>query len=203
MAVQSRKWYYDEVVLKCLDKGDTIPVLLSHVGFSGWDTIEEAIEYANQESDHEMKDGFYPWNINACGEDVEIVARTGGLVGLCFDQRILGDKKDKIDSIELIWKNLKAMVDAILKSEKLSESQKTNCWQYFTLGTDFEGYIDPTQDYGNVLLFDDFEEDLSAKMMELMNTEGEKYHLSGEVEVERAVRGICFENAYSFLKRHF
>ena len=88
----TRKWYY-KVVSSAMDKGDTIPVILSHVGYSGWDTLQETIEYAPQENDNDLKDGFYPWNINACGEDVRWAAKTGGLVGLCFDQRILGDKK--------------------------------------------------------------------------------------------------------------
>jgi microsomal dipeptidase-like Zn-dependent dipeptidase len=202
-AAKTRKWYYEQIVTPCMAKGDTIPVILSHVGFSGWDTLQETIDYSFHENDFELKDGFYPWNINACGEDVVWVAKTGGLMGLCFDQRILGDKKDKVNSIDLLWKNLKAMVDQIISSEKLSEDQKSNCWSYFTLGTDFEGYIDPTQDYGNSLLFDDFEKDLFRKIHTLMEIDGAKYYLEDDAKVETAVRGICFENAHQFLKRNF
>lgn len=202
-SVQSRKWYYHKIVGPAMAKGDTIPVLLSHVGFSGWKTLQESIDYSYHENDHELKDGFYPWNINACGEDVIWAAKTGGLIGLCFDQRILGDKKDKINSIDLLWKNLKAMVDTILESDELNSAQKKNCWNYFTLGTDFEGYIDPTQDYGNSLLFDDFERDLIDKLEGLQVLDGPRYHLTSNQEVEDAARGICFVNAYRFLENHF
>ncbi|WP_424962413.1 hypothetical protein [Ekhidna sp.] len=202
-AAKSRQWYYENIVAKCISKGDTIPVILSHVGYSGWDTLDQTIEYANRENDFDEKDGFYPWNINACGEDVVWAAKTNGLVGICFDQRILGDKKDKVNSIELIWKNLKAMVDAILSSDQLSTDQKAQCWSYFTLGTDFEGYIDPTQDYGNSLLFDDFEKDLHKKLKTLQEIDGANYHLPDGQAVSEAVRGICFENAHQFLKHHF
>jgi len=202
-SAKSRKWYYDEIVSKCMAKGDIIPVILSHVGYSGWSTMQETLDYASEENDKELKDGFYPWNINACGEDVMWVAKTGGLVGLCFDQRILGDKKDKVKSIDLIWKNLKAMVDAILVSNQLTDDQKSNCWTYFTLGTDFEGYIDPTQEYGNSLLFDDLENDLLDKLHTLRTLDGPIYYLEDEDAVVNAARGICFDNAYKFLKRHF
>ncbi len=199
----TRKWYYDQVVEKAHSNGDTIPVILSHVGFSGWKTLQETIDYAPKENDNDLKDGFYPWNINACGEDVEWAAKTGGLIGVCFDQRILGDKKDKVNSIDLIWKNLKAMVDTILDSNRLDAGTKAKCWNYFTLGTDFEGYIDPTQDYGNALLFDDFENDLIEKLDGLRVLDGNRYHLTSKKEVEDVARSICFENANRFLAQHF
>ncbi len=202
-AALTRKWYYERIIGPAMDKGDIIPVILSHVGFSGWNTLQETIDYAQQENDHDLKDGFYPWNINACGEDVEWAAKTGGLIGICFDQRILGDRKDRVNSIDLIWKNLKAMVDVILDSDQLDSSIKANCWDYFSLGTDFEGYIDPTQDYGNALLFDDFEKDLIDKLEGLRVLDGARYHLNGGTNAAQVARGICFENAHRFLEQHF
>ncbi|WP_425393081.1 hypothetical protein [Ekhidna sp.] len=199
-AAKSRKWYYDHIVSPCLQKGDRVPVVLSHVGYSGWQSLDETINYSSQENDHDLKDGFYPWNINVCSEDIIWVVKTGGLIGVCFDQRILGDKKDKVNSIDLIWKNMKAMVDAILQSNELNDDQKSTCWEYFTLGTDFEGYIDPTQDYSNSLLFDDFENDLIDK---LKSIQGSDYFLHSDQKVQDAARGICFENAHRFLKEHF
>ena len=202
-SAKSRKWYYEQIIEPALSKGDMIPVILSHVGFSGWQTLDETIAYASQENDLELKDGFYPWNINACGEDVVFAAKTGGLVGLSFDQRILGDRKDKVNSIDLIWRNLMAMVNVIIESGALSEQEKESCWNYFTLGTDFEGYIDPTQDYGNALLFDEFEEALIERLKELQATNGAKYHLVNPDDAELIARGICFENANTFLSKHF
>ena len=202
-SAKSRKWYYDHIISPSHSKGNVIPVILSHVGFSGWSTLDETIAYADQENDVELKDGFYPWNINACGEDVEVTAKTGGLIGLSLDQRILGDRKDQVDSIELIWKNLKAMVDVIIDSGSLSYDQKQNCWSYFTLGTDFEGYIDPTQDYSNALLFDEFEEKLLEKLEALFDAEGAKYHLNSMEDATNAARKICFENANEFLRKNF
>ncbi|WP_436517983.1 hypothetical protein [Ekhidna sp. To15] len=202
-SAQTRKWYYENIVIRAMEKGDTIPVILSHVAFSGWDTLQETIDFSPLENDRDLRDGFYPWNINACGEDVQWAAKTGGLVGICFDQRILGDKKDRVNSIDLIWKNLKAMVDVIIDSSELDAATKGKCWSYFTLGTDFEGYIDPTQDYGNSLLFDDFERDLIDKLEGLQVLDGARYQLTSNQEVENAARGICFENAHRFLEQHF
>ena len=95
------------------------------------------------------------------------------------------------------------MVDVILDSDDLDTSTKTNCWSFFTLGTDFEGYIDPTQDYGNALQFDDFEKDLLDKLEGLRVLDGARYHLTSDEKVEAAARAICFENAHRFLERHF
>ncbi len=202
-SAKSRQWFYKHIIEPTLSKGDVIPVILSHVGFSGWQTLGETIAYANRENDQELKNGFYPWNINVCGEDVVFAAKTGGLIGLSFDQRILGDRKDRVDSIDLVWRNLMAMINVILESDSLLDHQKENCWEYFTLGTDFEGYIDPTQDYGNALLFDEFEEALIQKVKELQIKEGLRYHLSSPEDAEAVVRGICFENANTFLSKHF
>lgn len=202
-AALSRKWYYEHILAPCLHKGDTIPVILSHVAFSGWNTLDEAIEYAPKENDDDLRNGFYPWNINACGEDVVWVAKTRGLIGLCFDQRILGDAKDKTNSIDLICKNLLAMTDVILDSTALNQDQKQQCWACFSIGTDFEGYIDPTQDYSNSLEFADFRRDLVSKLWSLSEIEKEKYGLNTTTQIESVVEGICFRNTYEFLKRNF
>lgn len=202
-SVQSRKWYYENILTPCIDKGDNIPVILSHVGYSGWKTLQESIDYSNREEDKDLKDGFYPWNINASGEDAIWVAKTGGLIGLCFDQRILGDRKDKVNSIDLMVNNLIAMVDVIVTSPDLTLDQKKRCWTYFTIGTDFEGYIDPTQDYGNSLEFSDFEKDLRSKLSLLPEVDKAKYFLSTATDLKNAVNGICFDNAYEFLRRNF
>ncbi|MEQ9402131.1 MAG: hypothetical protein RIM99_00985 [Cyclobacteriaceae bacterium] len=202
-AVQSRKWYYDNIIDPCAAKGDVIPIIMSHVGYSGWKTLQESIDYSAHENDDDLKDGFYPWNINACGEDVVKVAKSGGLIGLCFDQRILGDKKDKRNSIDLIFNNLMAMIDAIVESDELSAQQKEKCWTYFTIGTDFEGYIDPTQDYSNSLELDDFGKDLMSKISLLSPQKKAGYYLNNDEDVKKAVEGICFDNPYEFLRKNF
>lgn len=202
-SVQSRKWYYENILTPLITKGDNVPVILSHVGYSGWKTLQESIDYSSREEDKDLVEGFYPWNINACGEDAVWVAKTNGLIGLCFDQRILGDRKDKKSSIGLMVRNLIAMVDAIVTDEQLSDEQKKNCWTHFTIGTDFEGYIDPTQDYSNSLEFGDFEKDLRSKLSLLSDGDKAKYNLNSPEDLKNAVDGICFNNAFEFLRRNY
>jgi len=200
-SAKSRKEYYDKIVGPCFNKGIEIPVILSHVGYSGWYSLDETIQYADndQEKDDSLKDGFYAWNINACGQDIEWATKTNVLVGICLDQRILGGgSKHKTGTHDLVFNNIEAMLESI---NKMEQKYRIRNWDVLCLGTDFEGYIDPINKYGNALNFDRFYDDL-LEFIEDHRKLG-RWHFPLDISDEQLADKICFDNARKFLETNF
>jgi len=206
MSAQARADFYKKIVIPYNKKAEKkIPVVASHMGFSGRETLTDLIKNQEKENDNAKVEGFYAWNINLCEEDVKVIHESGGLIGLSFDQRILGvdtvilgitfSNKRK-NSIEAFINTIERIV-AVPFKEGLDNPE--NIWHTLTIGTDFEGFIDPINDYSNALDFSSFAEDLQEGLEELKQKSPE---LFGNWEVEDIVEGIAFKNAYQFLKVH-
>lgn len=211
MSARSRKEYYEEVIIPCMEKGDVIPVIGSHCGYSGISTLEKHIERMPQEVDDFCDDSglFNCWNINLCDEDIEIIVKTGGLFGLSFDQRILGitdkDKDSKRNGIQLLWENIEGIVRSAYSSKNLTKEEKMNIWKCITIGTDLEGLIDPVSPYPTVLEFEVFAGNLIFEIEQARKSGDKKYlsHLTSLEDVRAAVEDFCFNNAAEFVKNHY
>ena len=224
MSAASRKDFYREIINPAFEKGDVIPVIASHVGYSGIKNIDEMIGNCQQETDDFLTDKFYSWNINLCDTDVEVIFKTGGLIGMSLDQRILGfhKKLNNDNSINLLGRNIKAMLDAVIYNERIPYEDKRNrLWDMIAIGSDNEGYIDPLNDYPTTLHFDKMQQDLVIWIQKhlvenpeqsevpigngrkVRISQAEKYFLSGDLSVSDVVRKICFKNANDFVLRHF
>lgn len=207
MSAASRKYYYEEIVKPCWAKGDKIPIIAGHVAYSGVKTLDELIQNAPSETD---KDGistiekpFNTWNINLSDEDILEVFKSDGIIGLNLDQRILAmEGKDKNRTypddydIGFLWKNLKAMMLVISNSDLPNKEKLVNL---FGLGTDFDGYIDPLDDYPTVLEFGEMKTALIEKIKEDDESKKLLFGLSPKDFADR----FCYTNAYEFVLKHF
>ncbi|MDN3203625.1 hypothetical protein [Algoriphagus sediminis] len=230
MSAKSRSEYYSEIVRPCLENGDVIPVIGSHCGYSGRKTLEQHIQLLDSERDDycefcedetklsksERKDliksmspgKFNSWNINLCDEDIEIIVQTGGLFGLSFDQRILGIKSsdsDKRNGVQLIWENIEAIAKAAFRSKKLTDEEKPQIWKCLTIGTDFEGLIDPPDHYPSVLEFKLVAGNLVHEIEKARQKKSAKHlsHLKSIEDTRALVEDFSFNNAEAFVKKHF
>lgn len=211
MSATSRKEYYSEVVLPCLQKGDKIPVIASHCGYSGISTLDEHIKLMPKEKDDytDATGKFNAWNINMCDEDIEIIVKTQGLFGLSFDQRILGitkkEKETKRNGIQLIWENIEAIVKSAYSNPNLTDVQKPQIWKSITIGTDFEGLIDPVNPYPTALEFELMANNLVFEVDQARKDPKAKHlaHLKSREDVEKAVDDFCYNNADAFVKTNF
>ncbi len=207
MSATSRKYYYNEIVKPCWEKGDKIPIIASHVAYSGIKTLDELILNMPTEIDENSistdKKPFNTWNINLSDKDILEVFKSDGIIGLNLDQRILAlpPKKKKQSypddyDISYLWENLKAMMLVIYNSDLPHKEKLVNL---FGLGTDFDGYIDPLDDYPTTLEFDDMKIALIKKMKEDNETNKLLFGLSPEDFADK----FCYTNAYDFVLRHF
>jgi len=98
MSPAGRKEYYRYLQL-LREQGDFIPIIASHMGVTGkYDTLPNSIlhhemddkyeNYKYHETDMTAR-SFNFWDINLSGEDILEIHKSGGLIGLNFDQRIL------------------------------------------------------------------------------------------------------------------
>ncbi|MBT30366.1 MAG: hypothetical protein CMO01_11965 [Thalassobius sp.] len=213
MSPQARKDYYNQIVIPYNNKPGVkkkIPVIASHIGYSGAQNLQQLIDESNLEyqkgflskknrADNFERDDFYAWGINVCDEDIEIAHTTGGLLGLAFDQRILGvrAKERRENNISAFLRTIERIALVPFKSDL---DNPFNIWNTITIGTDFEGYINPLDPYSTSLDFPDFSTDLTQALGKLKK---QNKFLFGDLEPEEIVDKICFSNAYNFLTKHF
>ena len=213
MSPKARLDYYKQIVEPYNASADVkkkIPVIASHVGYSGAETLEQLIEESHLEktkgffgkpnrSDNFEREDFYAWGINLCDEDIEQIHKSGGLLGLAFDQRILGVRKKerKENNIEAFTRTIERIALVPFKADL---ENPTAIWDTISIGTDFEGYIDPLDPYPTAMEFKNFAEDLKGGLNQLKKRSP---FLFGDLEVEDVIEKISFGNAYQFLIKHF
>jgi hypothetical protein len=210
MAARSRKEFY-KLVNDRFQQGDVIPVIASHCGYSGQKTLDDLITSEQKEKDDYFIGAFNAWNINVCDEDIMIIFKTKGLFGLSFDQRILGvpkaqKKEGGRNSLEALWDNICAVLDVIYNDSSIPAAQKHEAWNIITIGTDFEGFIDPVNRYNTALDFPTFRSEMIAYVDALRtqpNVPACLKHFTTIAEVEIAIDNLCYNNAATFVERNY
>ncbi len=217
MSALARKEYYHQLVLPCSEKGDLIPVIASHCAYAARTSLDELIQLQSNEDDSyriQTSEGhFYAWNINLCDEDIKIIFKTKGLFGLSFDKRMLGvsakrkeEKKEDLNNIKALWNNLKAVLNVIYSDDSIPASEHIKAWDILSIGTDFDGYIDPITDYKTAHKLVDFRQDLIQIIKASIQSANPPLctrDFSDGFSVEKAVDKICYHNALDFTLKHY
>jgi microsomal dipeptidase-like Zn-dependent dipeptidase len=212
MSAVSRKEYY-ETILKPYNKNnpDTIPVIASHCGYygPGGESLDLVISKAGAEKDDSFHTkGFYQWNINLCDEDIEVITESGGLIGVSLDQRILGEKPNAKSTEAEYWvmaitRNIIGMVQG---AKNRGMTNPENVWNCFTIGSDYDGLIDPANTFPRAEELQQFEAGLLKYLTEneIIKKILPDIFLAGNPYTPvQAVEKICFKNAYDFTLTHF
>ncbi len=213
MSARTRKSYYDEIVRPYNEnnaaltaperkKSPKLPVIFSHAGYANVETLDEMIENAHLENDQYRRSPFYSWNINLSDEDVRMVHASEGLIGLCFDRRICGitsSEKVPVDNWSRILLNqIFGLVDVIMLDDRLKAGEKRKVWDTITIGSDYDGVIDPIAIYPTAASLPKFAEDLRELLTEYRHT-----RMIDRIGVDEIVDKIAWKNAYNFAKTHF
>lgn len=213
MAARSRQEYY-QLVKERLTKGDRIPVIASHCGYSGINTLQDHIDCEKKEKDDfcDPSGKFNAWNINMCDEDIEMIVKTQGMFGISFDQRILGitkkdlkDPSSKRNGIQLIWENIEGIAKSAYNNSNLTEQEKPQIWKSLTIGTDFEGLIDPVNPYPTALEYGLFANNLVFEIDQARKNPDNKHlaHIKSREDAEKLVDDFCYNNAEDFVKANY
>lgn len=215
MSAATRQDFYKKIIRPHNRKPENIlskiPIIASHVGYSGVDSLDTLIQnaQAGKEVDHFKIRNFKAWNINLCDEDVIEIHESGGLIGITLDQHLLGYYQNnwlsslKIGSIErirarnLLGRTLQQFVH-IPFDYNLQEPMKI--WDILCIGTGFDGTTNPLNGYSTVLEMNRLEDDL-IDILHKMKQERPKWF--GRHSPDNLARKICFENAYDFVIEHY
>ena len=201
-----------------------LPVLASHSAYSGVATLDEMIAgYASENDEPREGNHFNYWNINLSAEDLQVIVQSGGLIGLNLDQRILGimhrvkffqvlapgifkDKSEKRNKTELIADNIlgmaKAMKDLNLGLHRYGPD-RFSFWDCLCLGTDFDGGIDPVDEYSSAEKIGELRKDLQKIFAEKYARGELRDFIDYEGQIPEIIDQIFWKNAYRFLKKHF
>ena len=199
-----------------------LPVLASHSAYSGVTTLDEMIAgYTVETDDPKAGNPFNYWNINLSAEDLQVIVQSGGLIGLNLDQRILGimhrvkflqllapwifkDKSEKRNKTELIAYNILGMANAV-KNLDLGLHRygpdRFSFWNCICLGTDFDGGIDPVDEYASAGKIQELSKDLENIFKERFLDWKLGDFFDNQEQIPEIIRLIFWENAYLFLKK--
>lgn len=216
MSVAGRKWYYK--FLEDNHKNDPVPVIASHMGVSGTSTMDASInnpDHFVMDDKYKESEYFNNWDINLSDEEILIIYRSNGLIGLNLDQRILSGQKmiDALNRISaneptrsksLVYRSIWAepVLQNILHIVKVITDAGENAeraWQMIGIGSDFDGMINALDAYCHA---EDFKV-LRTLLIEKMKLRASFDPLLIGKNIEELVDGVVYKNALRFLEKNF
>ena len=205
MSTRARKEYYDMIdAHNAQNPTDIIPVLMSHAAVNGKPNLNENnFNPLDTDEDADNSNGFNPWSINLYDEEIIRIHQTKGLMGLIFYQPILAGKKKREG--HLTWRadqwanifgdQIEYMVKTIFNT---GAADKADIWNYICLGSDFDGQINPVDEFATADQLPDFRMALRSVLNQpRFNT------YRGGADVDLLTDKICGTNAAGFMRRYF
>ncbi|OQY28750.1 MAG: hypothetical protein B6244_06205 [Candidatus Cloacimonetes bacterium 4572_55] len=211
MSIKARAWYYTylgfmtkEEYKECSGdeykneiRFDRLPIISSHSAVNGIETMKKSIE-ENKSHDEAIKKydkstTFNNWDVNLSDQEIIIIYKSEGLIGLGFDQRVSGGKGGGKNRINRIANNI------LYIAEVASKADFSECWNCITIGTDYDGNINPINDFRTAEKFTGLEKSLKSEL----ESRNEYHRLLNDNSSEEVVDRIMYRNAMEFLKKNF
>ncbi|HBS86832.1 MAG: hypothetical protein A2W91_12440 [Bacteroidetes bacterium GWF2_38_335] len=195
MSIKARQQYYE-----ILEKYPQLPIIFSHGGVNGLKNFEEAGKEI-------PKSLFNEGNISLFDNEIALIAKSKGIIGLNLDQRVMSSKYAKRQNLfricksqklwhwsGLIWNNA-AHVAKILDREGLP------AWDNICMGTDFDGQINPANYFWTEEFMPLFKEQIILHANSLIKSKC----LSQQNQLDPAeiAEKIMSKNLMSFLQENF
>lgn len=203
LSVKARNEYYR--FLEEEYPNETIPLLVSHGAVTGLRSHNEWVE------DDFLNSGkFQQMDINFYDDEIIRIAQSGGLFGIQFDERRLGNMLEvrnsglKINRREILFHKSKLVWRQIQHIAEVLDRNDQFAWEIQCIGTDNDGMVNPLNGYWTseeMPLLDSYMEKHAFNFINSEHAAGFNAFnkLSANNIVERFMRG----NAYEFLKRYF
>lgn len=194
---------------------DKIPIIASHVGYSGKHHFKNTTNIKMQLSNEGFTNSTSYFNesyINLSDTDVEAIFKSEGIIGINLDERILSNKQilkksKKIKNSykrrkfwsEQIVRNITAMAKVIFNSAEYDDQAKSRVWDMFAIGSDYDGFINPVDSYVDSISFIALNEDLPKALYDDKIFQSYNFGLTAE-DLTKKIMG---ENVKNFLIKHF
>lgn len=155
LSIRGRIRYYE--LLNTKYKNENIPILYTHAGVNGRKSIYEVYNIGIHQDwkpseycqnipllPNSMAEKFNAWCINIFDDEIVLIGKSGGLIGIEFDRRIAGldhdGEKPKSKKLaikqwaDLIWNNIEHIAVTL-------DNENLNAWDNICIGSDFDGII--------------------------------------------------------------
>lgn len=202
MSILARTQYYQIITKYNNTHRKKIPILFSHTAFSGYDTIQELQEASTYEKrskiDYGNYNGFDGRSINLCGEEVQLIYQSKGLIGIILERKALSGKENRenhkqTDYAQEIWRNIRSM------ASYLTEQEDDSIWDIFCIGSDFNGLISTPIKYSSLTKLQKLEIDL----IDIVKNDPELKTISFGKHPEEIVRKFMYKNLEDFISQHY
>jgi microsomal dipeptidase-like Zn-dependent dipeptidase len=200
----ARKQYFKHLDTKY--QGQNIPIIISHGAVNGLHSAEEPM--VKIPSSHGM---FNSGDINFYDVEFLEMAKRGGLIGLQMDERRLGDEalikqmNGKVFRRKILFHRSQLFWNQVRHIAEVLDGAGYFGWGIQSLGTDFDGVVDPLNGYWtseDLTYLDDY---LLKHAYNYMQAGGKnlKEASNRNIDPEEIVSRVMTDNAYVFLKKYF
>ncbi len=172
-----------------------MPVIASHVAASG----RGAPSRRDTTRARRQSNGFNPWDINLHDEDIAAIMRSGGLIGLIMDERVLAGEK----LLKVVRKDAKLALLPLTQHIRYMYEQgleaglePRQAFGALCIGSDYDGYIDPIDAVPTVL---EYPSVLYPGLVQFFQENYPVFRDTGYNAEELAAR-LCGENGIQFWK---
>lgn len=213
---------------------EDIPIIASHVGITGFSYTEIGQKLKSKTFDtssslislkYKLNEvSFNPLSINLYDEEILEVIRSGGLLGLSLDQRILGQvgnnvteliREDELDELMKLENNIAPVANESIKVDKKDKTGlRSLClhilhivnlagekgWQHICLGSDFDGLIHPIDCCKTAAKLPQLEKLLLQELKDMMESSNTKIPCQN---IEQHVRDFMYNNMMNFTQKYF
>lgn len=203
MSVKARMEYYQFLEsYNRLNPSDPIPVICSHTGINDFSTMKASRSKPDKTKKMKHSD-FSNWGINLSDEEIRIIHRSGGLIGIILDKTVLASQLllERIRKIEDPNAVRKAFIEMVARNifHVVGAVNEKSAWDILALGSDYDGCITYIDIYPDGTRLPDLKDDL----IEFIKAENYKRELWFGLEPEEMIHKMMCNNSMDFMKNHF
>jgi microsomal dipeptidase-like Zn-dependent dipeptidase len=203
MSVQSRKEYYK--LLETNYAGEKIPLIVSHGAVAGYRSADEKI-IDNQNTYGMFQDG----DINFYDDELVKVARSEGIFGIQLDERRSASELElkkagkRISRRKMLFHRSKFIWNQIQHIAETLDRQGLYAWGIQSIGSDFDGLIDPINGYWSAEQMGLLDSYLEKHAYNFLSSPAAKNLKSfNQISADEIIDRFMHDNAWEFLRRNF
>ena len=201
MSVKARYQYYE--VLEQTESYSTLPVIISHGAANGLKSPQEPV-MVYLETAQKLQQN----TINFYDEELILLAKSGGIIGLQLDERRVASeqtlkttrhatRRHKIMHYrsELLWNQIQHILEVL-------DAEGMFAWDCMAIGSDFDGIIDPLNAFWTaeeLPYLSDFLERHAYNYVQ----KGRIHHEFNKIPAGEMIDRVMTLNAMAFLQKHF
>ncbi len=172
-----------------------VPIIFSHGAVFGGHFKDGAIV----NSPDSIATHFYKQDINLYDEDIANIVSSGGLIGLEIDQRINGAKADGHNA-EMIGYN---MLYIVKQASALPLPAGSSAWDFISLGTDYDGIINPTPGFGTAKSIYSLKTIVNDQLTTFLNTDDGRLSNPQGLALSVIMDKIFYKNVMDFVNKYY